>query len=173
MGTRLVSRLTAQGHNVRVLTRDVSRARGQLPYGRLEFFAPNDWARALAGATAVINLAGEHTQHAPIQLGFKAVSLPRRRPPAGDVSRGPILRLSWDFYWIAGCIRFALGLRTLGNHSVRLIGAPGRKLPAARSRAETGSGMSLLSSPVQRAWGSVRPKPRFTPPAAMHTPSET
>ena len=59
MGSRLVSRLTAQGHTVRVLTRDVNKARGALPYGRLEFFGPADWGRALAGATAVVNLAGE------------------------------------------------------------------------------------------------------------------
>ena len=59
VGSRLVSRLTSQGHTVRILTRNVGRAQGQLPYGRLEFFAPSDWGRAIVGATAVINLAGK------------------------------------------------------------------------------------------------------------------
>lgn len=76
MGTRLVSRLTAQGHTVRVLTRDVNRARGQLPYGRLEFFAPSDWGRALAGATAVVNLAGK--------LPSRALRLPTMRAFSGS-----------------------------------------------------------------------------------------
>lgn len=59
VGCRLVARLAAQGHSVRVLTRSVGAARGKLPYGRLEFYAPPDWAKAFAGATAVVNLAGE------------------------------------------------------------------------------------------------------------------
>ena len=43
---------------MRVLTRDVGRARGKLPYGRLEFFGPSDWQKGLSGATGVVNLAG-------------------------------------------------------------------------------------------------------------------
>ncbi len=58
VGSRLVARLAAQGHSVRVLTRNVGAARSKLPYGRLEFYAPTDWPRAFAGANAVVNLAG-------------------------------------------------------------------------------------------------------------------
>ncbi len=58
MGSRLAAKLASQGHGVRVLTRDVGRARGKLPYGRLEFFGPSDWQRGLSGATGVVNLAG-------------------------------------------------------------------------------------------------------------------
>ena len=58
VGSRLAAKLASQGHGVRVLTRDVGRARGKLPYGRLEFFGPSDWQRGLAGATGVVNLAG-------------------------------------------------------------------------------------------------------------------
>ena len=58
MGSRLAAKLASQGHGVRVLTRDVGRARGKLPYGRLEFFGPSDWKRGLDGATGVVNLAG-------------------------------------------------------------------------------------------------------------------
>lgn len=58
VGSRLVSKLSSQGHVVRVLTRNVGTARAKLPYGRLQFFAPADWASAFDGATGVVNLAG-------------------------------------------------------------------------------------------------------------------
>ena len=58
VGSRLAAKLASQGHGVRVLTRDVGRARSKLPYGRLEFFGPSDWQRGLSGATGVVNLAG-------------------------------------------------------------------------------------------------------------------
>ena len=58
VGSRLAAKLASQGHGVRVLTRDVGRARGKLPYGRLEFFGPSDWQLGLTGATGVVNLAG-------------------------------------------------------------------------------------------------------------------
>ena len=58
VGSRLVSKLSSQGHAVRVLTRNVGAARAKLPYGRLQFFAPGDWASAFDGATGVVNLAG-------------------------------------------------------------------------------------------------------------------
>jgi hypothetical protein len=47
-----------QGNKVRVLTRDVTSAKGKLPFPGLEFFAPGQWAGAVAGADAVVNLAG-------------------------------------------------------------------------------------------------------------------
>jgi uncharacterized protein (TIGR01777 family) len=59
VGSRLVAKLAAGGHSVRVLTRDVGRARAKLPYGRLQFYGQSDWAPAIDGATAVVNLAGE------------------------------------------------------------------------------------------------------------------
>lgn len=59
VGARLTSRLTAAGRPVRVLTRDVARARGKLNTPRTTFHAPSEWADALAGAGGVVNLAGE------------------------------------------------------------------------------------------------------------------
>ena len=60
MGTRLVSRLTSQGHTVRVLTRNVGKARSKLPYTRVEFFEPGQWSKAVCGTDGVINLAGTY-----------------------------------------------------------------------------------------------------------------
>ncbi|CAL5223129.1 g5594 [Coccomyxa viridis] len=59
VGTRLVSKLTSQGHSVRVLTRNPNAASGKLPYPRVEVFGPSRWNDAVKGSTAVINLAGE------------------------------------------------------------------------------------------------------------------
>jgi hypothetical protein len=59
VGSRLVSRLAAQGHKVRVLTRDVQAAKAKLPYPGVEAFGRAQWAQAIQGATAVVNLAGE------------------------------------------------------------------------------------------------------------------
>ncbi len=58
MGSRLVSKLTSQGHTVRVLTRNPAAAAGRLPYPRVQTYGPAQWAAAIQGATAVINLAG-------------------------------------------------------------------------------------------------------------------
>ena len=60
MGTRLVSKLTAQGHTVRVLTRNPGAAAGKLPYPRVEVYGPERWDEAVKGSTVVINLAGGH-----------------------------------------------------------------------------------------------------------------
>lgn len=65
MGSRLTAKLVSQGHKVRVLTRDVGAARSKLQTavvagaGQLEYFPPAQWRDALAGATGVVNLAGE------------------------------------------------------------------------------------------------------------------
>lgn len=58
IGSRLSAKLAAQGYRVRVLTRNVSSAKGKLQYPGLEFFAPSQWKDAIKGADAVINLAG-------------------------------------------------------------------------------------------------------------------
>lgn len=58
IGARLASRLAAEGHTVRVLTRDAEAARARLQVPRAEFFAPARWDEAVAGADAVVNLAG-------------------------------------------------------------------------------------------------------------------
>ena len=59
VGSRLVSRLSAQGHTVRVLTRNPDKARSKLPYARLQFFnIGQQLPDALKGATGVVNLAG-------------------------------------------------------------------------------------------------------------------
>ena len=60
VGSRLAAKLAAQGHRVRVLTRDVSSARSKMAgYAGLEFYGPAEWAKAIAGSTGVVNLAGE------------------------------------------------------------------------------------------------------------------
>ena len=59
VGSRLVSRLSAQGHTVRVLTRNPDKARGKLPYTRIRFYnIQQQLQEALKGATGVVNLAG-------------------------------------------------------------------------------------------------------------------
>ena len=68
VGSRLVSRLSAQGHTVRVLTRNPDKARGKLPYARIRFYnIQQQLQEALKGATGVVNLAGTVTssQHTP------------------------------------------------------------------------------------------------------------
>ncbi len=59
MGSRLTSRLVSRGHKVRVLTRDPSSAKAKLPYPGVEVFGKQQWAAAIQGADAVVNLAGE------------------------------------------------------------------------------------------------------------------
>ncbi|GFH28568.1 putative epimerase, partial [Haematococcus lacustris] len=53
VGSRLVSKLASQGHQVRVLTRDVQAAKGKLPFPGLRFFSQAQWAAAIAGSTGV------------------------------------------------------------------------------------------------------------------------
>lgn len=60
MGSRLVSKLTANGHTVRVLSRNVGNAKRRLPYTKIEYFGPQQWADAVKGADAVVNLAGSN-----------------------------------------------------------------------------------------------------------------
>jgi len=59
IGSRLVAKLSAQGHSVRVLGRNVGSARSKLPYRNVTVFAPSDWEEAVRGCTGVVNLAGE------------------------------------------------------------------------------------------------------------------
>ena len=58
IGSRLSAKLAAQGNKVRVLTRNTASAKGKLQYPGLEFFAPSQWAEAVKGCDAVVNLAG-------------------------------------------------------------------------------------------------------------------
>jgi nucleoside-diphosphate-sugar epimerase len=59
VGTRLITRLLAAGHNVKILDKNDSRT-----YPHLRFFAdvrePETLEKALAGSDVVINLAAEH-----------------------------------------------------------------------------------------------------------------
>ena len=48
-----------RGTEVRVLTRDVDRARSKLPYSNVQFAGPKEWEDAIAGCSGVVNLAGE------------------------------------------------------------------------------------------------------------------
>jgi uncharacterized protein (TIGR01777 family) len=64
VGSKLVETLLERGAEVRVLTRDVNRARAKLspqnlPKGDVAFVSPDKWRRGLLGATHVVNLAGE------------------------------------------------------------------------------------------------------------------
>ncbi|CAD7698887.1 unnamed protein product, partial [Ostreobium quekettii] len=59
IGTRLVARLSALGHKVKVLTRNPGRARGKLPYRGLTFVGPSQWESTICGCDGVVNLAGE------------------------------------------------------------------------------------------------------------------
>lgn len=59
IGSRLAARLSSQGHTVRVLTRNVNKARNKLQYARLQFYSTQQLQEAVRGADAVINLAGQ------------------------------------------------------------------------------------------------------------------
>eukprot|EP00873_Tetraselmis_striata_P014808 jgi/Tetstr1/435072/TSEL_024041.t1 len=59
IGSRLVAKLTAQGHAVRVLGRNLSAAQSKLPYRNVSFYGPNEWEQGVRGCTGVVNLAGE------------------------------------------------------------------------------------------------------------------
>lgn len=58
VGSRLTAKLAAQGNKVRVLTRDVNRAKAKLQYPNLEFYSLSQIQQAVNGADAVVNLAG-------------------------------------------------------------------------------------------------------------------
>ena len=55
----MVSKLSALGHTVLVLTRNASKAQSKLAFGRVKSFEPGEWEEAIAVADAVINLAGD------------------------------------------------------------------------------------------------------------------
>ena len=67
VGTRLVSQLTAAGHQILVFTRNEKRGRRVFPtsaFPNLEIVAyqptkSGDWQQAIAGCDAVVNLAGQ------------------------------------------------------------------------------------------------------------------
>ncbi|KAI8475567.1 MAG: hypothetical protein J3K34DRAFT_517213 [Monoraphidium minutum] len=59
IGSRLAAKLASQGAKVRVLTtRDAAAAKAAVPIPGAEFFVPSQWAEGVAGADAVVNLAG-------------------------------------------------------------------------------------------------------------------
>jgi uncharacterized protein YbjT (DUF2867 family) len=58
VGSKLVSQLLTLGYKVKVLTRNVGSARSKLPYAGIEYVGPAQWAAAIRGCTAVVNLAG-------------------------------------------------------------------------------------------------------------------
>jgi uncharacterized protein (TIGR01777 family) len=60
IGTRLVEALRSQGYSVKVLTRNPASARSKLRQtSGVEFFGLSQWAAAIKGTSAVVNLAGE------------------------------------------------------------------------------------------------------------------
>lgn len=64
VGSKLVEALLRSGAEVRVLTRDVAKAKAKLspstlPKGDIAFVSPEKWRRGIVGATHVVNLAGE------------------------------------------------------------------------------------------------------------------
>lgn len=93
IGSRLTAKLASQGNSVRVLTRDVASARAKLPYPRLTFHGPEDaWASAVAGADAVVNLAGTPigTRWTPeIKAQIRASRLAATERVAAAISAAP------------------------------------------------------------------------------------
>lgn len=64
VGTKLVESLLRDGHEVRVLTRSIKRAKRKLkpetlPKGTLLLIEPTKWPLGIKGSTHVVNLAGE------------------------------------------------------------------------------------------------------------------
>lgn len=62
VGSRLVEKLKAEGHQILVLTRSLERARRLFPNVEIVVYKPTesgDWQQKIAGCDAVVNLAGE------------------------------------------------------------------------------------------------------------------
>jgi uncharacterized protein len=62
IGSRLVERLQAEGHQVLLLVRNVQSAQKQFPKAEIVAYQPKqsgDWQRSIAGCDGVVNLAGE------------------------------------------------------------------------------------------------------------------
>ncbi|CAN6463702.1 unnamed protein product [Victoria cruziana] len=61
IGRRLVQRLLAENHNVRVLTRSTSKARSVFPaqkFPSIVIAEDPEWGNCIAGSNAIVNLAG-------------------------------------------------------------------------------------------------------------------
>lgn len=58
VGSKLVTKLVEGGHSVRVMSRNTGNAKRRLVDNNIEFFGPQQWADAVKGAYAVVNLAG-------------------------------------------------------------------------------------------------------------------
>ncbi|AFY96401.1 TIGR01777 family oxidoreductase [Chamaesiphon minutus] len=62
VGSRLVERLQAQGHQIVILTRSLQQARNRFPQAQVVGYNPlesGEWQESLSGCDAVVNLAGE------------------------------------------------------------------------------------------------------------------
>lgn len=59
VGSALSAKLARSGNTVHVLTRDVGKARGKLPYPNVKFFGPREWEQGISTSDVVVNLAGE------------------------------------------------------------------------------------------------------------------
>jgi uncharacterized protein len=62
VGTRLIERLQAEGHQVVLLVRNRSKAQAQFPTAEVVEYSPKQsgpWQQSIAGCDGVINLAGE------------------------------------------------------------------------------------------------------------------
>lgn len=59
VGSRLVSRLSEQGHSITILSRRPDRAKQQFPQAKVIDYGGDTWQSALNGCDAVVNLAGE------------------------------------------------------------------------------------------------------------------
>ncbi len=59
VGSRLVSRLSEQGHSLTLLSRRPDRAKQQFPQAKVIDYGGDTWQSALNGCDAVVNLAGE------------------------------------------------------------------------------------------------------------------
>jgi uncharacterized protein (TIGR01777 family) len=62
VGSRLVAELTAQGHEILILTRSPQQAKNRFPQAEIVGYTPlksGEWQQSISGCDAVVNLAGE------------------------------------------------------------------------------------------------------------------
>ena len=93
VGSSLVGRLVSQGYGVKVLTRNVERAKSILPYPTIQFVASLNWESEICGCDAVVNLAGEpiatrYTDNRTLLTGRRRCDRIGGHPPSRPRSNG-------------------------------------------------------------------------------------
>lgn len=75
IGSRLAVKLASQGVSVKILTRNPSSAQKFVGTPNVSCHGPSDWASAIKGCKAVVNLAGEPIANRWVRL------LPKKAQP--------------------------------------------------------------------------------------------